>query len=99
MVRRSITESSAWTFTLKRTGPSGDAPTLGTYAWLPLMTMLLSWFGNAPVANVKAGGLAAATWFSTEPFELNPVFASGWSTTSPITRSFLTEITVTCASL
>jgi hypothetical protein len=71
-------------------GRSADVGHVGTVA---LDDDVVELVRERPVANVKVGGLVAATWFSTEPFELKPVLASGWSTTSPITLSFLTEIT------
>src|SRR5579871_1112349 len=40
-----ITLNRLWTFTLKRTGPLGEAPVLGRYAKLPCVARLFNWLG------------------------------------------------------
>ena len=47
----SITFTNACVSTLKRSGPSGEAAMFGRYAWLPRITMLCSWFGQAEVGS------------------------------------------------
>src|SRR2546425_9576003 len=57
LVSRLITESRLWVFTSNRTGPLGEAPTLGMKAKLPRMAMLFNWLGYAPVGKMKFAGL------------------------------------------
>ena len=47
----SITLTNACVSTLNRSGPFGEAAMFGRYAWLPRITMLCSWFGNAEVGS------------------------------------------------
>ena len=49
------------------------------------MAMLFSILGNAPVITVNAAGSTAGTRLSAEPFDKNPVSATGLSTTSVTT--------------
>ena len=60
--------------------------------------MLLSWFGYAPVTNLKSsatGVAGGAMRCSASPAALKPVSASGLTTMSPITVSVAAEIAVT----
>src|SRR6185436_11229993 len=74
----STTLSRLWVLTLKRTGPLGEAPVLGMKAYLPRIAMLLSWFGYAPVVNLKSAGAGVAggamRWRAS-PAALSPVSA------------------------
>src|SRR5215212_4278894 len=84
----SITLNRLCVLTLKRNGPFGDAPVLGTNANRPRIPILLSWFGYAPVTKRKSAGAGVAggaTRCKASPAARKPVLASGLSTASPIT--------------
>ena len=102
LVLRLSTESRLCVLTSKRTGPFGEAPVLGTNAKLPLMPMLLSWFGYAPVVNLKSAGTGlagGAIRASASPAALKPVSAIGFSAMTEVTVSVAVDRTLTRPTL
>src|SRR6266545_209611 len=98
LATRSSTESRLCVFTSNRIGPLGDAPTLGMNAKLPLMAILLSWFGYAPVVNVKLAGLFGSPGgirAMASPVALKPVSAIGLMVAVPMMPSVVVEMMVT----
>ena len=79
--------------TSKRNGPFGEAPVFGTYTNGPFSATLLSWFGYAPVGNVKSA--PGATRASASPAAWKPVSARGGRRFVPVTMSMAVSITVT----
>src|SRR5213083_2911611 len=102
LVSRLMTDNRLCVFTSNRTGPLGDAPTLGMNAKFPFMAMLFNWFGYAPVGKVKFAGFVGSPGgirARASPVALKPVLASGLIVTVAVTRSVAVEITVTFPAL
>src|SRR5262249_3391954 len=102
LVVRLIAERRLCVLTSNRTGPLGEAPTLGIYAKFPFIPILFNWLGYAPVGKMKFAGLEGSPGGMraiASPVALKPVSAIGLIVAWSVTMSVFVEIIVTCPAL